>query len=373
MEEETSNKKMYVPKKIHEIAQQLLETQDVDNCIETLRTMYPNKCTLRSSLSKLKYVVVDTNVRHPSYLENMAQREELIRNEVISQNMTPPSLQRMKEFYNFQSCPLRRQLHIQKKLRLGQGHGFFSDPSDMNFFLNLKIAPDYVHKIHLDMEETRIVQEHQAHKMKCLSNTVVRIENADELVANARKVLKSTTDQNPCALATAIALVTGRRMVEIFQKGTFTIESPTTPFQVLFTGQAKAGLQEIVSLKEDKEVQYPIPLLAKASDVIKAVAILREQTRATTTTYKQMNSSWSQKLSVYVKQHVHEKLGFHDLRTLYALITYEAFKPHTYSINGWICNTLGHSGLNMSVSYTRMQVYGINKVRRHHREAAEDF
>lgn len=365
---------MYVPKKIQDIAQQLLETQDVEKAIETLRTMYPNKCTLRSSLSKLKWVIVDANVRHPSYLEKMAQREELIKTKVISQELTPQSLQRMKEFYNFQSCPLRRQLHIQKKLKLGQGHGFFSDASDMDFFLNLKIAPDYVHKIHLDMEETRTVQELQAHKMKCLSNTVVRIENADELVANARKVLKCLTDaQNPCALATALALVTGRRMVEIFQKGTFTPKSPTTPFQIIFTGQAKAGLQEIVGIQENKEMQYPIPLLAKASDVIKAVEILREKTRATTTTYKQMNSSWSQKLNAYVKQHVHAELGFHDLRTMYALITYEAFKPHTYSVNGWICNTLGHSGLNMSVSYTRMQVYGVNKIRRHHREAAEDF
>lgn len=364
---------MYVPKKIQDIAQTLLQTQDLDTCLDTLRTMYPNKNTLRSSLSKLKWVIVDTNVRHPSYVENMARREEFIRTQVIAENMTPQALQRMKEFYNFQSCSLRRQLHIQKKLRLGQGLGFFSDASDMEFFTNLKVAPDYVHKIHLDVDETRIVQENQAHKMKCLSNTVVRIENADELVANARKVLKSADSANPCALATALAMTTGRRMIEIFQKGTFTIDSPTNAFQLIFTGQAKAGLQEIVSLKEDKEMQYPIPLLAKASDVINAVAILREKTRDTITTYKQMNSCWSQKLNAYVKQHVHAELGFHDLRTLYALITYEAFKPHTYSVNAWICNTLGHSGLNMSVSYTRMQVYGIHKLRRHHREAAEDF
>ena len=363
----------YIPKKIQEIAQTLLENQNVDAALDTLRSMYPNKGTLRSSLSKLKSVIVASNIRHSTYVEKMAQREELIKNDVVAQNFTTESLQRMKEFYHFQSCDLKRQLHIQKKLKLGQGHGFFSNSTDMEFFLHLQTAPDYVHQIHLDMDETRLVQEQQAHKMKCLSNTVVRIENADQIVANARKILKFPTDQNPCALATALAITTGRRMIEIFQKGTFTIASPTSPFQLVFTGQAKAGLQEIVSIQENKAMEYTIPVLAKAADILASLDILRDHCKATTTTYKQMNSNWSQKLNAHVKQHVHSELGFHDLRTMYALITYEAFKPHTYSINGWICNTLGHSGLNMSVSYTRMQIYGIGKLRRDNREAAEDY
>jgi hypothetical protein len=173
----------------------------------------PSTLTVISSLSKLKSVIVASNLRHSTYVEKMAQREELIKNDVVAQNFTPESLQRMKEFYHFQSCDLKRQLHIQKKLKLGQGHGFFSNSTDMEFFLHLKTAPDYVHQIHLDMDETRLVQEQQAHKMKCLSNTVVRIENADQIVANARKILKFPTDQNPCALATALAITTGRRMV----------------------------------------------------------------------------------------------------------------------------------------------------------------
>ena len=76
---------------------------------------------------------------------------------------------------------------------------------------------------------------------------------------------------------------------------------------------------------------------------------------------------------MYVKNHINEEIGFHDLRTLYALIAFEALKPHTYSVNAFVAKTLGHTGLGMSVAYTRMQVYGINKLRRYNREAAEDF
>eukprot|EP00952_Eustigmatos_sp_NYUAD-ZCMA_P005571 24248-Eustigmatos_ZCMA.PRE.1 len=86
-----------------------------------------------------------------------------------------------------------------------------------------------------------------------------------------------------------------------------------------------------------------------------------------------INSTWSKKTNAYVKEHIHPELGFHDMRTLYALLTFEACKPHTYGINGWVGKTLGHAGVSMSVHYTRMQVYGINKIRRHYREATEDY
>ena len=120
-------------------------------------------------------------------------------------------------------------------------------------------------------------------------------------------------------------------------------------------------------------MEYSIPTLAPASLIVRAVAKIRGMCKSSTMDPKQVNSTFCKKLNAYLKKHVHPELGFHDLRTMYALVTYEAFQPHTYSINGWICKTLGHSGLNISVSYTRMQVYGINKIRRHNRESAEDF
>jgi integrase len=213
--------------------------------------------------------------------------------------------------------------------------------------------------------------EAQAQKMQELSSSVIRVENADEIVAFARKTLKNA-DAGASELATALAIATGRRMIEIFQKGQF-CEIPGQRYEVRFTGQAKAGLQEVASITHNKPLEYSIPVLAPAGNVIRGVARVRGLCRSTTMDAKRINSNFCGRLNAFVKSEIHPELGFHDLRTFYALCSFEAFKPHTYSINGWIGKNLGHSGLNMSTSYTRMQVYGINKVRRQTREAAEDF
>ena len=369
---EKSEKKVYLPKKIEALATTLVEDEDLESCLTALRHTYPNLCTLRGALSKLKAYVIATNIRHPDYGPSMQTWESTLQAFVVQESSSPESLQRMQEFGHFQACSLKRQLHLQKKIQLGQGAGFFIHAHDMQVVKRLKLAPEYVHRIHLDAEETRSVQDRHAEQMKYLSNSVVRIEHADEMVAHARRVLKDAANQDPCAVATALALTTGRRMVEIFQRGSFT-EEPRQRYSVLFRGQAKAGLQEIVSLTENKPIEYSIPVLAPAGTIVRALSTLREACETATLEPKRINGTWCRKLNAYVKQHVHEELGFHDLRTLYGLISFEAFKPHRYSINAWICNTLGHAGLGMSVSYTRMQVYGINKLRRQNREVTEDF
>lgn len=364
----------YVPQKIQRLASKLMMDEDLEGCLRTMREMYPNLKTLRSSLCKLKAAVVAANVKHPDYAATMESWKEAIREYVIHEEASAHSLKRMQEFQHFFACSLKRQLHIQKKIKLGQGGDFFSFPQDVEFVACLKIAPDYVNQIHLDQDEMRAVQEEQAQKMQQLSSSVLRIENADELVANARRTLKNLSGEqlDALALAAALAMATGRRMIEIFQKGQFT-EVPGQRYEVYFTGQAKAGLQEIASITQNKPMEYSIPVLAPAGNVVRGIAKLRGMCKSATMDAKRINSNWCGKLNAYVKSQIHPELGFHDLRTFYALVSYEAFKPHTYSINGWICKTLGHAGLGMSVSYTRMQVYGINKLRRHNREAAEDF
>ncbi len=371
-------KPAYVPQKLREMATKLTLDENVDACLAQLRQQYPKLCSLRTALSKLKMAVLETNKRHPTYHDTMAAWEEHVKQRIVEKNASPESLQRIKDFYNFQSCDLKRQLHIQKKIKLGQANDMFSHPQDLEFAASIKVAPDYVGQLHLNDEETKAVQEQQATQAMVMSSTVVRIENADDLVRHARRVLKGGNDadtpvpQTICDLAIALALTTGRRMIEIFQKGQFS-EVPGQKYAVLFTGQAKAGLQEIVGLQQNKMVEYTIPVLAPAAHIIRSIAVLRGLGQTLTKTPKKINSEYCHRLNTQVRRHVHADLGFHDLRTLYALISFEVFKPHTFGLNGWVCNTLGHTGLGMSVAYTRMQVYGINKIRRHNRELTEDF
>lgn len=360
-----------MPQKIQALATKLILDENVDECLATIRNMYPNLASRRSALCKLKSAVIAANVRHSSFTATMEHWKVVIRDYVVKENASPESLKRVKDFQNFQACPVKRQLHVQKKIRLGQGNDFFHFPADLEFVAALNIVPPYVLDLRLDDDEMRAVQEQQAQKMQQLSSCVLRVENADEIVASARTTLKHP-DPTACQLATALAIVTGRRMIEIFQKGQF-CEIPGQRYQLRFTGQAKTGLQEIASITQNKPLDYPIPVLAPAGTVIRGIARLRGLCQTTTMDAKRINSNYCAKLNAFVKKNVHPELGFHDLRTFYALCSFEAFKPHTYSINGWICKHLGHSGLNMSTSYTRMQIYGINKLRRHNREAAEDY
>ncbi len=361
----------YVPKKLQSLASKLMLDENLDACLSTIRDMYPNLASRRSALCKLKTSVIAANLRHRDFDRTISQWKDVVREFMVAENASPESLKRAKDFQNFQACPVKRQLHIQKKIRIGQGKDFFSHPADLEFVAALHIVPEYVLKIHLDDDDMRTVMEAQALKQQQLSSSVIRVENADEIVAFARKTLKSG-DAQACELATALAIATGRRMIEIFQKGQF-CEIPGQPYEVRFTGQAKAGLQEIASITQNKPLEYSIPVMAPAGAVIRGVARLRGICRSTTMDAKRINSNYCGRLNTFVKSTIHPELGFHDLRTFYALCSFEAFKPHTYSINGWIGKNLGHSGLNMSTSYTRMQVYGINKVRRQTREAAEDF
>lgn len=363
----------YVPQKIQALATKLILDENLDECLGTIRGMYPNLTSRRSALCKLKAAVIAANIRHKDFASTMEQWKDVIREYVVKENASPESLKRVKDFQNFQACPVKRQLHVQKKIQLGKGTDFFNFPADLEFVAALQIVPQYVRDIHLDDDETRIVQEQQAQKLQQLSSSVLRIENADDIVAFARTTLKhSNVVVHPCELATALAIATGRRMVEIFQKGQF-CEIPGQRYELRFTGQAKAGLQEVASITKNKPLEYCIPVLAPAGNIVRGIAKLRGVCKSTTMDAKRINSNYCGKLNTFVKTKIHPELGFHDLRTFYALCSFEAFKPHTYSINGWICKNLGHSGLNMSTSYTRMQVYGINKLRRHNREAAEDF
>lgn len=361
----------YVPRKIQELATTLILHENLDETLAALRAMYPNLTTLRSALSKLKAAVLAANIHHKDFPLTMQQWKDTIRQYVIQQQATPDSLKRVKDFQAFHACSVKRQLHIQKKIRLGQGNDFFTFPADLEFVAALHIVPDYVLQIHLDNDEVRAVQEKQARNIQKLSTSVIRIENADDIVAFARNALKEK-EPNICKLATALAIATGRRMVEIFAKAQFA-EIPTQRYELRFTGQAKAGLQEISGIDINKPIEYTIPVLAPAGNIVRGISRLRGMCKSTCMDPKRINSNFCARLNAFVKSNIHPELGFHDLRTFYALASFEAFKPHTYSINYWVSKHLGHAGIAMSTSYTRMQLYGIHKVRRTNREPAEDF
>jgi hypothetical protein len=126
-------------------------------------------------------------------------------------------------------------------------------------------------------------------------------------------------------------------------------------------------------MTEDQCRPYNVPTLATASSIVRSMSKLRGNVGPGLQQPVDVNQKWCRKLNAYVRENIHAELTFHDLRTLYALLSYEAFKPHCYGLNGWVCQTLGHACLNMSVHYTRMQVFGVERISRTKNEACEDF
>ncbi len=342
--------------------------------MKSLNALYPNIHTKKNAMSQIKHALLELEEYHPDYGARMAEKEnELVRafREVEGDKEAEALVwPRVKSFYDFRGCSLRRKLQLQKKVRLGDTT-LFPCEEDNAFVASLPLMPSYIDELKLTSSEIREHKTSLERSLQRQSEQVIRIEHGMKLVVEARRVLRDPS-ASPEALATAIALVSGRRMVEIYSCGTF-VETLNHRYGVLFQGQAKTGLQAIKSVREDSPMAYPIPTLARGKFVVAALAKLRALTGCIALTPSQVNSKYCKRLNDYVKKNIHPHITFHDLRTLYALISYEMFKPHTYSINGWVSKFLGHAGLAMSVHYTRMQVYGLDPVSRTKWEASEDF
>lgn len=123
----------YVPKHIRKLAARLVVDHNLERALAEMRAHYTNLSSLRGALTKLKSAVIGANARHPGYAHHMALWEERIEDEVVQEIASASSLQRLREFYAFRDCSLRRQLHIKKKIKLGQGSDFFCRPEDAEF------------------------------------------------------------------------------------------------------------------------------------------------------------------------------------------------------------------------------------------------
>lgn len=348
---------------VEDLARQLLITQDTQRVLGILDIQYPNINSKKGVLHRLKALLIEKNPRAADYESCMNARIDELK-------MLKGAEARLLTLYDFRGLPLKRQLQVQKKISIDPDSSL-CDPEDRQFYITLPLLPDWIRNVRLSSNDAKKVCEEQHARLMQASTDVVRIENADSMITRCRRILRDE-EFDPVETAVALAVCTGRRMVEIFLKGHF-VEHVAHKYSVIFHGQAKCGLTNIHSMSEDFSRPYPIPTLATGSSVLRAVSRLRGHLGDAPRTPSDINKQWCKKLNVYVKTNIHPHLTFHDLRTLYALLSFEAFKPHSYGLNGWVCKTLGHTSVNMSVHYTRMQVFGVSRFSRHKLNAAEDF
>jgi hypothetical protein len=343
---------------MRDIVDRLVASRDATVCLAEVDAKYDKLTTKRSALSRIKAAAIARNIRHDDYDAAMHAARASLRNDPA----------REATLVAFGACPLSRQLKIQHKIRMGQ-HDGLCDDRDVEVYRDMPLCPPWIAQLHLSPVETQAVIESGHGRLLELSTHVVHIEAMDDRIFEARRIIRD--DAAPLdSLAVALAMCTGRRMVELLLTGSFSPDPYGGKYTVVFSGQAKAGARAITSMTTDTPLTYRIPVLASSTSIVRGVARLRLLAPATSPTM--VNTRYCRPLNARAKAMVHPGIRFHDLRTVYALVTFEAFRPHHYGLNGWVAKVLGHSGLGMSVHYTRMQVSGIHRIRRHNTSDDDD-
>jgi hypothetical protein len=350
----------YMPPALKELAEQLKHHRNTPEVLNELRVVYPKLNSFNTAVNKLRAYLITFEEHHPDYEGRMQELEqELIDTYKKSLGVDGSGgdqavLNSLKFLYEFKGVPLRRQLHIVKKLRIGHMHT--PSPILQDKVEAVPLLPDYIKSLQITPEEQASVKRSMEEAQDLRSTNVLTIDNPDGLVRSLTSVLRKRTSSTE-DLCVAIALLTGRRTIEVLRLGSFaTIKA--YPRYLVFRGQAKTGLTTIASVTSDETRSYVIPVLCDGALLVRRIRDVQDQVQAQlgTESYanEKVNQKYSNKLGKAVKRLVHSSFRFHDLRTLYALITFEAFKPHTFSVNAWIKKVLGHAGLGMSTHYTRM-------------------
>jgi len=217
-------------------------------------------------------------------------------------------------------------------------------------------VPPYVSSLKLTSEEIAFQQSTES------KNLVSKLSNSWTLdsipiMLQIQKAMSDPQSCNPFKLACYIAIVTGRRMTEIFK----TIELhpvSTSNYHATIKGRLK------LKCKNNDLAEVKIPILAKYTDVKRALNVLREAKPCSNLTINECNAKYSNSVNCYAKKILGNNRKFHDFRTIYALITFEICKPHSFAQPLWISKCLGHCSLASQSHYSALHLENTNKIQK---------
>jgi hypothetical protein len=162
------------------------------------------------------------------------------------------------------------------------------------------------------------------------------IRDPDAIVARGTTLLKS---EHWPDLAVGIALCTGRRVTEVLKTAEL---APKTAYSVLFRGQLKAK----------GAVEFEIPTLAPAADVLQAVERLRSLVDATDMEKRAVAYKLSQSVREASHRHfvdliptkggIHDELYTHISRSIYAMIAVLYYCPLHVTAMHYMATIQGH-------------------------------
>ncbi len=224
----------------------------------------------------------------------------------------------------------------------------------------------------MNEEETKLrFDSNQRALAEKKSNAVIFNGDKDEYIQLAESLL---THKNMMNRVVAFCALTGRRESEIGLTATF---EKIDDFHVMFSGQLKTP---------DNNKKYPIPLLTTSNVIIEALAEFRaskDYSRGfnpySIEATRKFNSSYSNDIKTahirfFTSYYLSDKPKVHDLRMIYANLTYPDFNDSailidcmkeemkiTNSIKAmdkelYIKRVLGHVSFQATMSYTNLEI-----------------
>lgn len=240
-----------------------------------------------------------------------------------------------------------------------------------------RLCPEWLHRFQVPSRKQRQAKANET------APPVIHIPDLDLFVQWMVSKLDTSMDTEALFYSTVIFLATctGRRMIEILGTGKFSIHNN---FALVFQGQAKQR-----NKKRAQEQLLVVPTFFPACKLLPKIIQVQDYVRqhggfvdgCTTSTQDdetryQIHQKYVGKLNRALHQEFDNEIiagtnyTFHDLRAIYAFLSYEFCCPRegpggphacpTMPFPRWMKQVLGHSELTTSLHYNRVHVATIS-------------
>lgn len=299
-----------------------------------------------------RYPKTSTAVTVTSYVKGHVLDKLRIRSDRLTALLsTVPPHPKVQDPISQMTC--REIIKMQKDAQ----NGNYTGHSDIDAMLaSLPLVPSWVHQLKISRDLSAVAEA----AAKATTSRVLQLGDVQGLFNWLDSIDPETSSPFQCIIACCI--YTGRRTAELTLTGRFDpVEGE--PFAATFSGQLKK--------KMAANHAYKIPLLAPYERVTALIRSFRSRLDLPTdvsTSHKddatryQIHQRLQHTLNTVMHREldafIHEKSSkykVHDLRAIYAYLTYEIFVPEGITFPGWIHRILGHENLNVSMCYNRVR------------------
>jgi len=332
-----------------ECAKKLLRYKKTETIQTALRDKY-SFTSYETAISQVRRECMRMNVRHDLYETDVESLKSL-------------KAYNTDEFQRFLDADLetqyRTQKHHQKTFPPVDLKTLRIDSSTSQLIACVRLLPDCVSALRLTDTEIVWSKARRAEALVKKSSKSILVVDASKLIEAARLLMQSE-DYYPALVG--LAVITGRRMIELAKTGTFESIEEHTEHGAIFHGQAKKKFAEFL-----EDFHYTIPLLAPFAEVNEAFQRIRGLKNFDDVPNDAVHTLISVQANAAVKKFLSQKdlvefltePTFHNARVLYGNLSFVRFE-HSMSINLWLKNVLGHESLETSLNYSNCTVNAVN-------------